>query len=176
MLLMQEVLKGMREQRDGLIINVSSIAPHNRSPFRQPYADYKGILAGVTRNMALRERANNIRIVDVQPGIHKTHIDQNLWTEETNKSDAQAAQAMHDWFRKTIGGDPHKVAKVIHKIVKGDIEDQRVLVGIDAYLSTFLDEHIPHWDQLFTFGFNTLLFFTKLGLSLRNNRDNQITF
>ena len=40
-LLMNAVLRHMRLQRDGVIINVTSAAPHNRTPLRIPYTDYK---------------------------------------------------------------------------------------------------------------------------------------
>ena len=165
-LLTLRVLEQMRTQHSGHIINVTSSSEHNRSPYRKPYADIKAVFAGITKNMAQQEINNGIKVTNIQPGMHKTAIERHIWTVGTNQSDAVASQQLYDWWRNTFGMQPENVAKAIYKVAEGEITDQRVLVGWDTHLTTFLDEHLPFWQELFTFGYNGVLLGVKFGIQL----------
>lgn len=165
-LLMDAVLEHMRRQRSGVVINITSSTEHNRSPLRRPYADYKAVFAGVTRQTAEREAPYNIRVVNVQPGMHRTAIERNIWTNGTNDLEAISAQQLYDWWRRNLGAHPRKVAEAVLRIADGEIQDHRVLVGLDTHFTTFMHEHVPGWNRAFDLGFNAVVLPIKFGISI----------
>ena len=52
--------------------------------------------------------------------------------------------------RGQFGGDPEAVAEAIYRISEGEITDQRMLVGLDTRITTFMHENVPGWDRMFT--------------------------
>ena len=79
----QGILPGMRERRQGTIINVSSIAGHQVFPEWGAYAVSKFGLVALSKTLAVEERANGIRVVTLSPGSVNT----SLWDTETVHAD-----------------------------------------------------------------------------------------
>lgn len=67
-MMMQAVLKGMKERKYGRIINISSIASKSPRPSIPHYAAAKAALESFTKSMALAYADNNITINCVCPG------------------------------------------------------------------------------------------------------------
>ena len=79
----QGVLPGMRERKQGTIINVASIAAHQTFPNWGAYCVSKFGLLALSKTLAAEERANGIRVVTVSPGSVNTP----LWDTDTVDAD-----------------------------------------------------------------------------------------
>ena len=79
----QGVLPQMRARATGIIINVASIAAYNAFPDWGAYSVSKAGLVALGKSLAVEERANNIRVVNVVPGAVNTSI----WDTDTVQAD-----------------------------------------------------------------------------------------
>ena len=77
------ILPGMRERRQGTIINVASIAAHNSFPEWGAYSVSKAGLVALAKTLAAEERNNGIRVVTISPGAVNTPI----WDTQTVQAD-----------------------------------------------------------------------------------------
>jgi short-subunit dehydrogenase len=81
------VLPPMRDRKQGLIINVASIAAQNPFPGWGAYSASKAGLLAFSKVLAAEERANGIRIVNISPGAVNTP----LWDTQTVNADFDRA-------------------------------------------------------------------------------------
>jgi short-subunit dehydrogenase len=72
------VLPTMRQQRSGLIINVSSLAGLVGVPGQGFYAASKHALEGYTETLQSELQQFNIRVSLVEPGFFRTHLDRSM--------------------------------------------------------------------------------------------------
>ncbi len=79
----QGVLPGMRERKQGTIINVASIAAHQTFPDWGAYCVSKFGLLALSKTLAAEERSNGIRVITVSPGSVNTP----LWDTSTVNAD-----------------------------------------------------------------------------------------
>ncbi|HEY9630932.1 MAG TPA: SDR family oxidoreductase [Coleofasciculaceae cyanobacterium] len=86
----QAVLPGMRQRRQGMIINVTSIAGHQAFPGWGAYSVSKAGLISLTKVLAVEERANGIRVVNICPGSVNTP----LWDTDTVQADFDRSQML----------------------------------------------------------------------------------
>jgi len=70
----QAVLPSMREQKSGLIINISSGASAHTSPFMIPYFASKFGVESITEGMQDELKQFNIENVSIQPGVYPTEM------------------------------------------------------------------------------------------------------
>ncbi|MGL2965998.1 SDR family oxidoreductase [Flavobacterium sp. XGLA_31] len=68
------VLPQMREQKSGLIINITSIAGYMGLPYRGVYSASKGALEIVTEAISMEVKNFGIHVVNVAPGDFATNI------------------------------------------------------------------------------------------------------
>ncbi len=73
----QAVLPGMREQRRGAIVNITSIAGLVATPNQIPYSASKWALECAGEALAHEVRRFGIRVVNVEPGVVMTKIFEN---------------------------------------------------------------------------------------------------
>ena len=71
---MKAVLPQMREQKSGLIINVTSIAGYMGLPYRSIYSASKGALELITEALRMEVKSFGIHITNVAPGDFATNI------------------------------------------------------------------------------------------------------
>ena len=71
---MKAVLPHMREQKSGLIINVTSIAGYMGLPYRSVYSASKGALELITEALRMEVKGFGITITSVAPGDFATNI------------------------------------------------------------------------------------------------------
>ena len=71
---MKAVLPQMREQKSGLIINVTSIAGYMGLPFRGIYSATKGALEIVTEAIRMEVKGFGIEVTNIAPGDFVTNI------------------------------------------------------------------------------------------------------
>ena len=72
--MMRAVLPSMRERRDGVIVNISSVAGHVDFPFGSAYIATKFALNGLSSSARHELALFNIRVKLVEPGAFKTNF------------------------------------------------------------------------------------------------------
>jgi len=118
--LIQAVAPIMREQREGLIINVTSLAARFVIPFQVHYSATKFALAALTEGLRQELRPFGVRVVAVEPGDIKTNFNNvtqfgikenspyRKWTEpcwrviDVNMEKAPSPQVIADRVLKII--------------------------------------------------------------------------
>lgn len=68
------VLPHMRKQKEGLIINITSIAGYMGLPFRGIYSTTKGALEILTETLSMEVKQFNIKVTNIAPGDFATNI------------------------------------------------------------------------------------------------------
>lgn len=119
----QAVLPYMREQRQGKIINISSISGHIGFPGLSPYVASKFALEGFSESLRLEVKPFGIEVALIEPGSYKT----NIWS--SGKQIAQNSLAPHSPYNSMMMkienqlelgqnqyGDPQEVAELVRRI------------------------------------------------------------
>lgn len=118
---MKTVLPFMREQRQGLIVNVTSIAGYMGLPFRGIYSATKGALEIVSETLSMEARQFNIRVTNVAPGDFATNIASGRYHTPVHKDSpyAEIYQKNLDLMDGHVdsGKDPVLMAQQIFKII-----------------------------------------------------------
>ncbi len=118
---MKAVLPQMRQQKNGLIINVTSIAGYMGLPFRGIYSATKGALEITTEAIRMEVKSFGIEVCNVAPGDFATNIAsgryhtpvfENSPYKETYQQNLDLMDAHVD-----SGGDPIQMARTIYKII-----------------------------------------------------------
>jgi NAD(P)-dependent dehydrogenase (short-subunit alcohol dehydrogenase family) len=134
----QNVLPIMREQRSGVIVNISSIGGKIAFPFSPSYASTKFALEGLSEALQYEVEQFGIKVILVEPGIIRTNFFDNILKA---KKAAGPASPYSELLQRRInrvktmfgnGTAPEEVAKVILKAITSITPDLRYLVGSDA--------------------------------------------
>lgn len=95
----QGVLPAMRQQQQGLVINVASVAAHQVFPGWGAYCVSKFGLLALSKALAAEERAHGIRVTTISPGSVNTP----LWDTDTVQADFdRSAMLTPDMVAQTI--------------------------------------------------------------------------
>lgn len=144
------VLPYMRSQKDGLIINFSSIMGLLAIPFQCAYSASKFAIEGFTEALSLEAKNFGINVTIIEPTDHKSGsqkyrphakgaISENspyrdLFTRITEKIE----------YDETHGSEPEKLAQVVAKIVDAKKPKMRYKIGkFDQKLSVFAKRILP---------------------------------
>lgn len=133
------VLPQMRRQKNGLIINVTSIAGYMGLPFRSAYSSSKGALELITESLRMEVKPFGIQVTNVAPGDFSTNIAsrryhapvitgspyEKVYQEQLNTIDADVDSGMN----------PETMAKAIHRII--ETENPKVHYKVGAFLQKF---------------------------------------
>ena len=118
---MKAVLPQMRKQKNGLIINVTSIAGYMGLPFRGMYSATKGALEIVTEAIRMEVKGFGIEVTNVAPGDFATNIASGRFHTPVfeNSPYKEKYQENLDLMDAHVdsGGDPIQMAKAIYKII-----------------------------------------------------------
>jgi NAD(P)-dependent dehydrogenase (short-subunit alcohol dehydrogenase family) len=119
---MKGVLPQMREQGNGLIINVTSIAGYMGLPFRGIYSASKGALELITEATNMEVKRFGINVVNVAPGDFATNIASGRYHTPVYENSAykEVYQNNLDVMNAHVdhGSDPIVMAKAICKIIQ----------------------------------------------------------
>jgi short-subunit dehydrogenase len=119
---MKAVLPQMRDQKKGLIINITSIAGYMGLPYRGIYSATKGALELTTEALRMEVKDFGVQITNLAPGDFATNIASGryhaplLEKSPYFKPYGNTLKMMDDHVDE--GGDPVLVAKLIYKIIK----------------------------------------------------------
>jgi len=110
-LMSQQVVKAMKRQGKGVIVNVSSVAGIKGHLNRLAYASSKGAVVAMTKSMALELCHDNIRVNCVCPG---TTLTPSLKERIRTSEDPETAMKQF-CARQPIGrlGDPDEIAEAV---------------------------------------------------------------
>ena len=138
----QAVLPIMRRQRNGTIVNVSSVAGKIGFPLTSAYVSSKFALEGLSESLVYEVSQFGIKVIIIEPGVIKTNFNNNLKVGKrvSTSSDSpygEITQKRISRFtpRFESGTPPIQVAKVILNAIisaKNQSSELRYLVGNDA--------------------------------------------
>lgn len=117
---MKAVLPKMREQRSGLIINITSIAGYMGLPYRAVYSASKGALELVTEALRMEVKPFGIEITNVAPGEFATNIADHRYHVPVSPASAYASYGQTiNVINSQVGGgdDPVKMGEAIYRII-----------------------------------------------------------
>lgn len=129
-----EVLPYMRAQRNGKIINISSIAGSIGLPYQSIYSASKFGLEGYSEGLALEVKPFNINVIIVEPGDFNTGFTANrIVSSRTLQNDdyKDSFQTVLGSYEKdeTSGPSPLILAKKIDRIISDKNPKIRYTVG-----------------------------------------------
>jgi NAD(P)-dependent dehydrogenase (short-subunit alcohol dehydrogenase family) len=129
----QAVAPGMRERKNGCIVNVTSVAGRIATAPQGAYASSKWALEALSEILAQEMKGFNIRVAIVEPGVIATPIfgKAKLEPKETRYPHTKRIAAI---FAASLQNptSPFLVAETIREIVDGGSWQLRYLVGPDA--------------------------------------------
>lgn len=119
---LKAVLPQMRQQKSGIIINITSIAAYMGLPFRGLYSATKGALELITEAASMEVKPFGIRVVNVAPGDFATNIAAGryhtpVFEKSAYKDTYQTNLNLMD-AQVNSGMNPLEMAKVVAKIIE----------------------------------------------------------
>jgi NAD(P)-dependent dehydrogenase (short-subunit alcohol dehydrogenase family) len=121
--MIRAVLPGMRAQKSGLVINITSIAGYMGLPFRGYYSASKGALDLLTESIRMETKGSGIYFTSVAPGDFATNIATGRYHAPVLKDSpycsayTKSLELMDSHVSQ--GQDPKKVAEKVYKIIRG---------------------------------------------------------
>jgi NAD(P)-dependent dehydrogenase (short-subunit alcohol dehydrogenase family) len=131
----QRVLPLMRQQRAGLIVNVTSIAGELSLPFQGIYSATKFAVEGLSEALRTEVRPFGVQVVLVQPGDFRTGFTDARRTVPADGSPyaPRSARVLERAARdERDGADPQQLARLIARIVDSRRPRLRYVVGPSA--------------------------------------------
>jgi short-subunit dehydrogenase len=137
--LMQNVLPHMRKQKNGLIINITSIAGYMGLPYRSVYSSSKGALELVTESLRMETKPFGIQITNVAPGDFATDIASRRFHAPVLENSAykNIYQKQLDNINNHVSGgsNPIEMAIAIAKII--ETKHTKIHYKVGAFMQKF---------------------------------------
>ncbi|MBR9845873.1 MAG: SDR family oxidoreductase [Algicola sp.] len=133
------VLPQMREQKSGLIINITSIAGYMGLPYRGIYSASKGALELITEAFSMELKDFNIKITNLAPGDFATNIAAGRYHAPVIKGSPY--ETKYGSVLKNIdedvdnGDDPTLVANAVLKII--NTPKPKIHYKVGAFMQKF---------------------------------------
>lgn len=149
----QAALPHFREQKSGVIINVSSVAGFAAFPFQTVYHASKWGLEGLSESLQYELRPLNIKVKIVEPGVVKTSLYDNLKAPDGHlpAEYAQNFKASRQFLLNSLskGFEPEVSAGTIYQAASDKSWRLRYRSGLDTKLTACLRHLLP--PHAFTF-------------------------
>jgi NAD(P)-dependent dehydrogenase (short-subunit alcohol dehydrogenase family) len=135
--LIKAIVPIMRKQRNGTIVNISSMVGRFGVPLNSAYVSSKFALEGLTESISFELEEFGIKVILVEPGVVKTNFFQNLKIKGTDaKSPYYKLMDKRITFLKTAMknslSSSDQVANTILHAVNSRDPDLRYVIGNDA--------------------------------------------
>ena len=134
------VLPEMRQRRNGVIINIGSLAGTVSAPFHGIYSASKFALEGYTEALWFELAPFGVQVALVEPGFFKSEINRNRALAARNLPDyaAERTTMIAAWNRLVEeGADPAPIAAKVLQIVQGRARGLRHRLGRYGFMSRF---------------------------------------
>lgn len=149
--LTQQILPQMRRQKQGLIINVASIAGHFTSPFGAWYHASKYALEAFSDALRMEVEEFGIKVSIIEPGGIKTpwghiaadHLELSSKNGAYEEKASKMAGKMRKLYNSSLMSNPLVVAKGISKAVNAHRPKTRYRIGFMAKPLVFLHSILP---------------------------------
>ncbi len=137
--LMKEVLPKMREQKFGIIINITSIAGYMGLPFRGIYSATKSAIEMMSEAANMEVKNFGIKVVNIAPGDISTDIASKRYNTPMLKN-----SAYKEMYKKSLilidehtnsGLNPLKVAKKVYKILNS--KNPKIHYKVGSFIQKF---------------------------------------
>ena len=131
---MKAALPQMREQKSGLIINITSIAAYMGLPYRSVYSASKGALELITEGLRMEVKSFGIDITNVAPGDFATNIASGRYHAPVIKGSAY--EIPYGNTLKTMdehvdsGSNPNEMAEAVYAIIQTKAPKIHYKVGV----------------------------------------------
>jgi short-subunit dehydrogenase len=145
------VLPGMIEKKQGLVINIGSLAGLLGLPYQGLYAASKFAIEGYSESLRMELQNTGIKVAVVNPGDFKTDFTASRekvpFPLNNDKLKAEYEVAVASMEKdESIGADPSKLAEKIVKIVNTKSPKHNYLVGaIGQTIAVTLKATLPGW-------------------------------
>jgi len=118
----RKVIPVFRQQRKGLILNISSIAAEIGLPFRGVYSATKASLDALTESLSMELKEFNIHVCSLLPGDIATNINQNRLVASLQKNSvyARTFTKIHRQINEEVSNadKPIVIARAIARIIE----------------------------------------------------------
>jgi len=141
---MKAVIPMMRNQRNGKIVNITSMGGRIAVPCHSIYHGTKFALEGLSESIAYELEPFGIKIILIEPGAVVSNFWKNM-KAATKPSESESADSPYGQMKIKISESlkrtvqnamhPSEVAKAILEAVTSDNPDFRYLVGKDAAMT-----------------------------------------
>ena len=115
----QEVVKNMIHNKEGLIVNISSIWGITGAAMEVAYSTSKAGIIGLTKSLAKELGSSNIRVNAIAPGIINTSMNSKFSEEEINNIQEEIP------LEKI--GEPEEITKCIEWLIKDNYTTGQVI-------------------------------------------------
>jgi NAD(P)-dependent dehydrogenase (short-subunit alcohol dehydrogenase family) len=141
--MIQSITPFFREQKHGVIVNVSSVVGTFGAPFISPYCAGKFAMEGLSESLYYELLPFNIQVKLVEPGGIKTNFRQHFMQHEAYQPNLGAVETV---FRKSGGPEsslpgPRSVAETIFKAATDG--KQRLRYPVKTQGASFLHRILP---------------------------------
>jgi NAD(P)-dependent dehydrogenase (short-subunit alcohol dehydrogenase family) len=133
------VAPAMREQRSGVIVNVSSVVTWAPLPFFGAYASSKAAVSALSESLHYELAPFGVRVVLVEPGPYPTTRFLTNSVTGRNSTPESAYAQLRASFQPALArlvrsapADPQEVADTIYSAVYGNMSRFRYVVGSSA--------------------------------------------
>ena len=160
----QLCLPSMREQKSGLIINISSMAGLFSSPFLGWYHAAKYSVEALSDSLRNEVKAFGIKVAIIEPGLIKTNwgvIAGNVIEKNSgNTAYKDNALLYSDFYKRNYNenadvSDPSVISNAIYKAIKAKHPKTRYRTGKHAHSFVFLKRILS--DRMFDFTSDRLI-------------------
>lgn len=133
------VLPTMRNQKSGLIINITSIAGYMGLPYRGVYSASKGALELITESFRMELKEFNVQMTNVAPGDFATNIAAGryhapvLENSPYKENYGDALKTMDEHVDQ--GNDPKQMAEAIYRIIT--TRQPKIHYKVGAFMQKF---------------------------------------
>lgn len=112
-LVTREVLPGMRQRRDGAIVNIASLAGRNPVVGGTAYAASKHAVLGFSKSLMMEVRQDDVRVVAVCPGSVATGFGKDRTVPRISKSGVLESEDVADVVVAALRLPPRALASEI---------------------------------------------------------------
>lgn len=142
------VLPHFRQNKSGIIVNISSVAGRATFPFQSIYNLTKWAVEGFSEGLRYELKKLNIKVKSFAPGSVKTNLWKDLGKHSIEIYSKEYQSDFNNWFSYLNGNiqkgfPPEHEAKLIYKAITDNKDKFRYSSDFNTKLATFLHNFLP---------------------------------